>query len=119
MRLLRSPITWLVAWTVLVWVTRIDNVVGDDELSTRGATWRIGVAVLFLVGAAAVLVSRQRVLTAFASWTCGYWLVRGTQILLADHSLGFKVVHTVLMVVSIGLAGWAWVVRPVGPGPAG
>jgi hypothetical protein len=38
----------------------------------------------------------------------GYWLVRGTGILVADHDVGFKVVHTVLMVISIVLAMWAW-----------
>ena len=58
------------------------------------------------------LFATRRVLGAFALWTGGYWLVRGTQIILADHSLGFTLVHTVLMVVSIGLAGWAWVRRP-------
>lgn len=111
-RVLRSPLAWLVAWTVLVWATRIDNVVGDDELSAVDAAWRVGVAALFLVGAAA-LVATRRALGPFVLWTCGYWLVRGTQIIAADHDLGFTVVHTVLMVVSISLAGgaWAWVRR--------
>ena len=36
----------------------------------------------------------------------GVWLVRGTGIALGDRALGFKVVHTVLALVSIGLAGW-------------
>jgi hypothetical protein len=37
-------------------------------------------------------------------WTVGFWLVRGIGIMVDDHTLGFTVVHTVLMVISIGLA---------------
>ena len=33
---------------------------------------------------------------------------RPSQIRLDNHDVGFKVVHTILMVVSIGVAMWAW-----------
>ena len=36
------------------------------------------------------------------------WVVRDAGILLADHEAAFKVVHTVLAVVSIALAALAW-----------
>ena len=39
-------------------------------------------------------------------WTVLVWTVRGGGILLDDHEVGFKVVHTVLAVCSIGLAVW-------------
>ena len=45
-------------------------------------------------------------------WTVGWWTIRGVGILLdGNHETGFKVVHTVLMVVSIALAMWAWARR--------
>ena len=115
MRLVRSPIAWLVAWTLFVWVTRTRNILGDDELSTAAAAWRLAVSVLFVALAAGVVVARRTgqpdpgaALAVFVVWTIGYWLVRGVQIIAADHDLGFTAVHTVLMVVSIALAAWAW-----------
>jgi hypothetical protein len=34
-------------------------------------------------------------------WTVVYWCVRGTGILFGDWSVGFKVVHTLLWIVSM------------------
>ena len=46
---------WLtVAWTAVVWVGRIRNVVGDDELTAGARTWRLVVAIVFLMLAALV-----------------------------------------------------------------
>jgi hypothetical protein len=45
--------------------------------------------------------------TALAVATIGVWVVRTAGILLADHDPGFKTVHSVLALMSIGLAGWA------------
>jgi hypothetical protein len=105
----------LVGWTLFVWVTRIRNIIGDDELAGGERAWRLGAAVLFVVFALALLVVRSFaadrttvVLAPFVVFSVGYWLVRGTGILIADHDVGFKVVHTVLMVISIVLAMWAW-----------
>jgi hypothetical protein len=45
---------------------------------------------------------------ALAGWTVAVWVVRDIRIVAADHDLGFTLVHVVLGVVSIILAGWAW-----------
>ncbi len=90
-----------VAWTVFVWAGRIRN--GGSVL----------LAVSFLVLAAFVLASiwkrhwRAYAVGALAIWTIGVWAVRTPMILVHDHPAGFKVVHTVLAAVSIGLAVWA------------
>ena len=44
----------------------------------------------------------------FVVWTVGFWTVRGAQIALAGHDAAFVAVHTVLALVSIGLAVWSW-----------
>ncbi len=104
-----------VAWTAVVWVGRIRNVVGDDDLSGGARIWRIVVAVVFLVLAAllsTVALGRwhrrplgsTRLVAIFCLWTIVFWAVRGGGLLFADHDAGFKVVHTVLAVTSIGLA---------------
>jgi hypothetical protein len=91
----------LAVWTVLIWAGRIRN--GGSLL----------LAASFLVLAALVLVSLRRrawrlyAVTALVVWTIAVWAVRTPMILARDHSAGFKVVHTVLAVVSIGLAVWA------------
>ena len=46
--------------------------------------------------------------TGFAAGTVIYWVVRTAIIVTADHPVGFKVVHSVLAVASVGLATWAW-----------
>jgi len=115
MRRQRAALT-LVAWTFLVWTTRIANVWRDDDLSTGEQWGRTLLALSFTVLALAVLVALWRrvspavVVTvgALAAWTTGVWLVRGGGILVGDHDAGFKVVHAVLAVVSIALAALAW-----------
>lgn len=106
----------LLAWTLLVWVSRIRNVLADDDLTSGGRAWRLGAAALFVVLALLVLVARRRdgsrataLLGVLVAWTVGWWTVRGLGILIdGDHDVGFKIIHTVLMIVSIGLAMWAW-----------
>lgn len=107
----------LVVWTVLVWGSRIRNIWADDELSTGGQWIRTGIAVLFL--AFGVLLARlvwrgrrgasmagsdDRILVAAVVWTIGFWLVRGIGIIVDDHTTSFTLIHTALMVASIGLA---------------
>ncbi len=115
MRSTRLPPILLIGWTLFVWLTRLRNVVTDDELSTGEAAWRLVPVVAFLGLALLLVIARRRgrvpvtpVLAVFVVATIGYWLVRGTAIIVADHDLGFTIVHTVLMAVSIGLAAWAW-----------
>lgn len=105
--------TWaLVGWTILLWLSRTRNVLANDELTSLGRGVRLAVVVVFVAMAVAVIVGVKRrwfgiALRVLCSWTIGYWLVRGGGILLGDYDAGFKAVHTVLMVVSIGLAAVA------------
>ena len=105
----------LVAWTAIVWVGRIRNIVGDDTLADGDRAWGTVVAILFLVLAAVTAtlplglwhrrpLGSTRLVAIFCLWTIAFWGVRGAGLLLADHEVGFKVVHTVLSGVSIGLA---------------
>ena len=88
----RWPLIALVAWTVFVWAGRIRN--GGSAL----------LAASFLALAAIAVWRRGRWITALVVWTIGVWVVRTPFILVHDHSAGFKVVHTVLAAVSVGLA---------------
>ena len=111
----------LVAWTLVVWATRITNVWGDADLDT-GQKWvRTLLALSFTVlalaaGAAVVAWHRHRQgatalrvgVGALAAWTVAVWVVRAVGILAADHGVGFKAVHTLLAVASILLATLAW-----------
>ena len=107
----------LVVWTLLVWSSRIRNIWTDDDLSTGGQLIRTSIAVLFLVfgallagvvwrgrSGAAMSRSDQRVLLAAVVWTIGFWLVRGIGIIVDDHTTSFTLIHTALMIASIGLA---------------
>jgi hypothetical protein len=104
----------LVVWTVLVWTARIGNIWRDDDLSTSDKVGRTLLALSFTVLAGAVVAMWRgngklfsRAVLALAGWTVLVWAVRDTKIVLGDHDVGFKLVHTVLALVSIGLAVWA------------
>ena len=107
----------LVAWTFFVWTTRIGNIWNDEGLDTAGKWGRTALALSFTVLAVVVvvaLVKRHRhpgwlkpAVLALAAWTTAVWVVRDTSILVGDHDTAFKVVHTVLAVVSIALAALA------------
>lgn len=112
----RLPVLAFVVWTVLVWTSRIRNVLADDDLSTGGRTWRLAAAIAFVLLGVATAIEWRRgrlgpVLPVLVGWTVVWWSVRGIGIIVDDHDLGFTVVHTVLMIVSIGLAMWAWTRR--------
>ena len=105
----------LVVWSAIVWVGRIRNLIGDDTLVNWDRAWGIVVALLFLVLAAVTAtlplglwhrrpLGSTRLVAIFCLWTIAFWGIRGVGLLLADHEAGFKVVHTVLAGVSIGLA---------------
>lgn len=104
----------LVVWTLLVWVSRIRNILSNDDLDGFGTAWRLGAAVIFLAlgGACGSWLARGRPgggsLMVLAVWSVGYWLIRGVGILLdSSHNAGFKVVHSLLMLVTFGLVGLA------------
>jgi hypothetical protein len=113
----RHPATLaLVAWTFLVWTTRIANVWRGADLDTGERWGRTLLALSFTILAIAVAVAAGRRLGraavvavgALAAWTVTVWVVRDIAILAADHDPGFKVVHSVLAAVSIVLAALAW-----------
>lgn len=90
---MRSRPVWaFLGWTLFVWIGRIVN--GGSVL----------LAASFLVLAALALWHRRPYVTLLAVWTVGVWAVRTPDILVHDHPVGFKVVHTALAAVSIALA---------------
>jgi hypothetical protein len=105
----------LVVWTFFVWTTRIGNIWRDEDLDAAGKVGRTALALSFTVLAIAVIVALWRraswtgnAVLALAGWTTLVWAIQGIGILIRDHDIGFKVVHTVLAVVSIGLAWLVW-----------
>lgn len=121
---MKWPVWALVGWTIFLWLSRLRNVLGNDELSAAGRWVRVLIVVVFVAMAVAVVLGRGRswfalAVAVLAAWTIGYWLVRGGGILIGDYTAGFKAVHTALMAVSIGLAGWVfWSRRPSAEGAA-
>ena len=53
---------------------------------------------------------QANLLRAFSIWTVYVWVTRMWTIWRDDQSVGFKLVHTVLAVVSIGFAVACWIV---------
>lgn len=115
-----KPLVVLAAWTIFVWVNRVRNIVKDQGWV---AHWRMGAAGLFVVAAVALLVlvalvrqvgERRVEWLGLGLAVVGgvWWLVRDASILLGDHSSGFKVVHTVLATVTIGLSVWVVLSTP-------
>jgi hypothetical protein len=109
----------LVAWTLVVWGTRLRNLWADDDLSGGELLGRVGLAASFTLLALAALAAlwRERgsvpgpataaALTALAAWTVVVWVARMVGIAAAGHDVAFVVVHVVLGLVSIGLAALA------------
>jgi hypothetical protein len=103
------------AWTGFVWVTRIRNAFEDDELTAGGKAAAVALAATFLAFAAATLVwcwrhrraglppETMTLLVPFVAWTAVVWVIRGTGIVLGDHSAAFVVVHLALAVISVVL----------------
>ena len=110
------PYLWPWVFVVLnavVWGNRIK--LGEGQMPT------VLVALTFLVPAlvlAVALVWRKAlvapVVAALALWTILYWPVKLVNIALHDHPVPFVVVHVVLGVVSVAVAGMALraVLRP-------
>ncbi|QGG94749.1 hypothetical protein [Actinomarinicola tropica] len=144
------PLVALGTLSIAMWIGRIRNVVGDDALSGFGRSFRLGLALSFVLMGVALLTAcwsgrRNRnwreaahraddgwragagvpewgrtVATLLVAWTTVVWLVQGIGILVdPHHDAGFKVVHTVLMLGSLVVAGFgAWGLRrswPVAP----
>ncbi len=100
----------LIGWTLFVWGSRVRNLVNDDELEGFSLVWRSAAAALFLgaavIGAVALIKKRSFASPFFVAWSVAgiaWWTVRGTQTLVSDFSVAFKLVHTVLALVTIAL----------------
>ncbi len=114
----------LVLWTLLVWVGRLRNVMADEALDAEGRWLRLALAVSFVLpalliafGIIAVLrqTNAQSAVTSavgllavgLSVWTICVWVVRGLDIVLdGSYDAGFRLIHSILAVVSIALAGW-------------
>ena len=93
MRRTRPWPVWLFAgWTVFVWIGRIG--LGGSPL----------LAIPFVVLAAVSAWRARPWVTLLAAYTVVVWAVRTPFILVHDHPVAFKVVHTVLATISIALA---------------
>jgi len=106
----------LAVWTLAIWGSRLRNAVADDELSGRELLQAVGIAAVF-VGLAIVLgvgLWRRGAWTAPALIVLVIagvvrWTIRGPVILLSDDwDTGFKIVHTVLWLVTVALSAMAW-----------
>lgn len=124
-RLRPHPVAAFAGLTLFIWGNRIwlawTNT--EDTLAEK-LVWStpitafvlaaVAVAVLLFRGADATEGRFRRLVQVFAAGTGAYWAIRLPIILTAEHGVGFKVVHTVLAVVSAGAAAAAW--RSVGSG---
>ena len=115
----RVVLSVFVLWTAFVWGNRISNTLRSEE-STAAKTFSTVLSLVllaFAVGVVVVLVKGwnagvgaggAKTLMAAAAFTAVVWLVRVPQILVADHTVGFKVVHVALGVISVVLAALVW-----------
>src|SRR3546814_15076683 len=105
----RLPATLaLVAWTFLVWTTRINNIVADDSLDSGETAARLALSLSFTVLVVAVgWAYSQRAAWlrpatfALAGWTTAALAVRPVGIALPDHDPPFTAAHPVLPVVPL------------------
>ncbi len=115
-RLRPAVVSAFAAWTLFSWVGRFRNVWTDASLGAGEKVTNSIPVLLFTVAGVAVAVvvlrtpradlgrTGRRVVQVAAAWTIGYWVVRLPLILVHDHDLGFKAVHTVLALIAWALA---------------
>lgn len=116
------PVTAFAVLTLVIWTTRIPLAwTNDEDTVAEKLVWSTPIT-LFVVASAALLVLQargegvgpksSRLTRVFAAATIVYWTIRIAMIVGGDWSVGFKVVHAVLAVLSSGAAALAW--RSVG-----
>lgn len=112
-----TRLRWLlVLWTLAVWGSRLRNIVVDDELAGLDRVVSFAVAVVLIasaiaVGAALRTGSRHLRSALLVLATIGVlrWTIRGPLILVSDEwEAGFKVVHTILWLLTVALSALAW-----------
>lgn len=103
--------------TVAIWATRLRNLSSESDATAVDvgvASAMAGLGVAAGVGAVAAIRSGDRsetlvrIVGTLAVATVAVWVIRSAAIWLADWSIAFKVIHTALAVVSIGVGRWAW-----------
>ncbi len=106
----------LIVWTLGIWGSRLRNIQSDDDLTGVDRIVAIGVAYAFLAtatatGAAILRRSPWETYSLMALVAIGIvrWTLRGPIIVFSgEWDVGFKVVHTVLWLVTIALSVLAW-----------
>ena len=102
----------LFGWTAIVWGNRLWNIATDGELEGADLVTNLGVAVFLLGAAIAMGVSLKaglswhgRALGVLVIAGITRFTIRGFSVLAnPEWSTGFKVVHTVLWVVTVILS---------------
>ena len=115
-----------VGWTAFVWISRISNTLRSTTESTGGKVFSTVLSILMLSLAAVVVMALVRGwstampaasvtgLRVAAITTAVVWAVRVPQIVFLDddptHGAPFKIVHSVLGLISVALAAGLWMV---------
>lgn len=113
------PLALFCGITLFIWTNRIWLAwTNEEDTVAEKLVWSTPIT-LFVLAAAVIVVAMLRgadrrsaaFLTGakvFAGGTILYWAVRAPIISLADHEIGFKVVHGVLAAASVAAAIGAW-----------
>lgn len=102
-------------WTIGIWGSRARNIVQDDELALAEQIRSFlvaGVLIAFAVGVAITMVRKSTwhfpLLSLLVAGGIFRFSIRGTAILLSDEwDVAFKIVHTILWVVTVALSALA------------
>jgi len=109
----------LVAWTISIWVGRVQNVVTDDGWRFIDSFWRLVVAAVFFGFSCLCIlllsswrrlqpIGSTRLIAMFCLWTIAFWVVRGFGMAFSDRDIDFKIIHSALALVSIVLAFYVY-----------
>ncbi len=103
----------LALWTLFVWGGRVRNLMAEPggilDVNRWSLVTALGLSTLALVVLGLSLLgaaSTDPTAAFLGSLTIVVWAVRGLDIALGDHPIGFIVVHLVLAMISVGLSGW-------------
>lgn len=130
-RLRPLPVAAFAGVTLLIWTNRVWLAWTDPQPRLTAKLVSTVPITAFVVAAGLTLLFQLRgrsgsngwraLVTTFAAGTILYWAIRLPMILSHDHPIPFKVVHSVLAVVSVALAGSAWLAirfNELGPVPS-
>lgn len=99
------------AWNAAIWLSRVRNILADQELDRAAKALWLVPAVVFGLGGLLALWSWWRGRSAVVlplmgvlAATLFYWPIRIVFILFDGRSAAFRIVHLLLAVVSVGLA---------------